>query len=365
MSSRVPELDSLRGLAAVGIVLWHYSGHFQAQPISMLLFPFYNAGDYLVDFFFVLSGFVLAMAYSRSKRQRRVANSIMDRIARLYPLHLITLLLVMLGQAYLARIGKGPFIYQYNDSYHFALNLLMAHSLGLQKGFSFNGPAWAISALFVVNVLFFLVALKAKRPGTVFIVLMLLSLLGFVCHKQFIVSGKLLGILDGSLLRAGFGFFTGVVFYDKTKELDPSSRTFRLVVDGIYTISLAMTVWFFCGPLNDIVGIDVLTVLVMFPALVYGASKGYVVSWALKKHPLIYLGKISYSIYLVHFPLQLLIHVAQVSGWASFEFERPMTLMGFMAVVLALSILAHHLIELPGKKLLQEMMYNRFAKPSG
>ncbi len=269
----------------------------------------------------------------------------------------------MLGQAYLARIGKEPFIYKNNDSYHFVLNLLMAHSIGPQRGFSFNGPAWATSVLFVVNVLFLLVALKARHPRAVFVVLMLLSLLSLFLHAEHVIAdGRFLGLLDGRLLRASFGFFTGVVLYNKTPKIDPSSRTFRLIVDVIYIISLAVTIWFFCGPVNDTDGLDFLTVSVVFPALIYGAPNGYVVSWVLNRRPLIYLGKISYSVYLVYFPLQLLVHVAHISGWASFEFERPMTLVGFMAVLLLLSILAYHLIELPGKERIQEVIRGQLAK---
>ena len=363
---RIPELDSLRGMAAVGIVLWHYSGHFHAQPISILLYPFYNAGRYLVDLFFVLSGFVLTMAYLRPKRQKRVAKGLTNRIARLYPLHLVTLILVMLGQVYLARIGEKPFIYNYNNGYHFVLNLLMAQDTSLQKGFSFNGPAWAISVLLVVNVLFFFVAFKTKHPWAVFVVLMLLSLLSLVFHQgQLIPPRKLFGVFDGSLLRASLGFFTGAVFYGVARKLNQTLDRFKTITDGAFVVSLATTIWFFCGPINSTDGLDFLLVLVVFPVLIYGASHGRIISWLLNMRPLTQLGKISYSVYLTHFPLQLLIHIALVSGWVSLKFERPTTLLGFIAVLLIISTITYYLIELPGKKLLREVVWNRLAEARG
>ena len=54
---RLHELDSLRP-AAIGVVGWHYASHFGAAPLPSLMAPFYHHGELLVDFFFVLSGFV-------------------------------------------------------------------------------------------------------------------------------------------------------------------------------------------------------------------------------------------------------------------------------------------------------------------
>ena len=58
-SGRIHELDALRGIAALGVVVWHYGAHFGAMPFKLALFPFYNAGFLFVDFFFVLSGYVI------------------------------------------------------------------------------------------------------------------------------------------------------------------------------------------------------------------------------------------------------------------------------------------------------------------
>ena len=104
IGTRIPELDSLRGFAAIGVVLWHYSSHFNARPLDALFRPFYDAGFYLVDFFFVLSGFVLTRAYLNEDRQYRCTRNILDRVARLYPLHILTLVVVMLGQLYVTTI---------------------------------------------------------------------------------------------------------------------------------------------------------------------------------------------------------------------------------------------------------------------
>lgn len=358
-NKRVPELDSLRGIAAVGILLWHYSGHFYAQPISILFHPFYSAGRYLVDFFFVLSGLVLTRAYLRQDRRQRVARNVIERVARLYPLHLVTLLFVALGQVYLTRgIGKAPFIYEYNDVYHYVLNLLMANCTGMQRGFSFNGPAWSISVEILVNVLFFFVLAKTNRPWTCFAALMLSALAGLIVYEgRLTASGQLFGIVESRLLRASFGFFVGAILPYLVQKLDLGGfKLPKLVTDGVFGVGLMLVYSFFCSPaLRATLGIDFMMVLVVFPLLVYSASNGYIVSKVLQWDPLVYLGKISYSVYLMHFPLQLLVHIVLVSNSIALDLGSPISLVGFIFVTLALSILTYNLVELPGKKFILGM----------
>ena len=153
--TRLHELDSLRALAAIGVVGWHYASHFGAAPLPSLMAPFYRHGDLLVDFFFVLSGFVLARAYWNDQRSATFTNNVRDRIARMYPLHFATLCAVGVMQWILVnRLSSPPFVYLFNDTYDFVLNLLLLNRTGLERGFSFNGPSWSISTEFVVNVLF-------------------------------------------------------------------------------------------------------------------------------------------------------------------------------------------------------------------
>src|SRR2546425_4022874 len=87
---RITELDSLRGGAALAVVLWHYKAHFGAAPLYQVLAPFYLGGFLFVDFFFVLSGFVLAKTYWTESRRFLIFQNVAERIARLYPLHFVT-----------------------------------------------------------------------------------------------------------------------------------------------------------------------------------------------------------------------------------------------------------------------------------
>ena len=117
---RLFELDSLRGIAALGIALWHYGNHFHAVPCFNVFIPFYLGGFYFVDFFFLLSGFIIAYVYLNNSKKFSFSNLFIIRLIRLYPLHFITLIIVIIQNAILVNIlESSEFIYQFNDIKHF------------------------------------------------------------------------------------------------------------------------------------------------------------------------------------------------------------------------------------------------------
>lgn len=138
-------LDGLRLIAAVGIVLFHYNIYLsQALPYTR---PFTQQFPYFVDLFFVISGIVIAMVYGgRLDSGRTYAAFISARLARLYPLHLATLLFyAAIGLAVVAGMLEvvNPERYDFRD---FLPNLLLVHAWGFGAGFSFNYVSWSVSA---------------------------------------------------------------------------------------------------------------------------------------------------------------------------------------------------------------------------
>src|SRR5690606_34065506 len=75
--------------------------------------------------------------------------------SRLYPLHLLTLLLVGGLQWVVIKLQGHSFVYPQNDIYHFVLNVFFASAWGLQKGFSFNASIWSVSVEVLLYTLFF------------------------------------------------------------------------------------------------------------------------------------------------------------------------------------------------------------------
>ncbi|MDF2231631.1 acyltransferase [Albimonas sp. CAU 1670] len=156
---QILSIDLLRALAAVAIVVFHYKNFFrgygiesQATLADLKALQWFEAlglltrhGSLAVMLFWMISGFVLLHAYgARAGRISGRAYAV-NRVSRLYPLHLATLLAVAAIQAVSMRLTGGWQIYQNNDLAHFAMQLLFA-SNWFTEAQSFNGPIWSVSA---------------------------------------------------------------------------------------------------------------------------------------------------------------------------------------------------------------------------
>lgn len=214
-------LDSFRGLAAIVVVLYH-SGFVVTSKSQFVA----NSAIF-VDFFFILSGFVMAFAYlKRIQAGISFRQFVLLRIGRLYPLHLFTLLIWLLyvllkGYAYHI-IGLGsvdPF--QRDNPYTFVTNLLLINGLGLHDYLSWNHPAWSISVEFYTYILYFLAivtfTIKSERWFFGASSLFAYALLYFVSDSS------LLNVTNFGILRCVGGFSLGVCLYSLYKRNDSFS----------------------------------------------------------------------------------------------------------------------------------------------
>jgi len=158
-------IEFLRFFASLMVVIWHYQHFFLPYNSNSLidmnsdyklisLFPSYNIGILGVYIFFCISGIVFAATYL-NKEKISINNFFFRRFARLYPLHLITLVIIAIIQLYNIKIFGKYEIYLLNDLKHFFLNLFFISNWGFQDGHSFNGPIWSVSTEFLVYILFF------------------------------------------------------------------------------------------------------------------------------------------------------------------------------------------------------------------
>ncbi|NIF41819.1 acyltransferase [Burkholderia sp. Tr-862] len=358
-NERLHELDSLRALAAIGVIAWHYTNHFHASPFPSLMAPFYGHGLLLVDFFFVLSGFVLARTYWNDKRSPNFSSNLRDRIARLYPLHFVMLCLVAVMQwALVHRLSSPPFTYIYNDKREFVLNLLLLNRTGLERGFSFNAPSWSISAEFVVNIAFLAAISTRKRLSAILVGTGFVVALAAIFRNGLISDTTLFGI-DNDIFRATFGFCIGVALLRINDVFDKISIP-KPVYDLLAVASTACFLYY-CASSRFSSGLDIVVTLVCFPTLIVGSMRGTVVNKVLKLAPLVFLGSISYSIYLVHFPMQLAVHILGVASGHELPYSSRSFFVAFFVATIALSWLTYRTIELPGKNILRTLMGHRSA----
>jgi len=343
--SRFEELDALRALAAIGVIAWHYTHAFNASPFAHLLAPFYGRGLLMVDFFFVLSGFVIARAFWTERRATAFVDNARARLARMYPLHLVMLLVVVLLQAVLTLGFRVPASAQ-NDAYHFILNILLLNSSGLQHGFSFNAPSWSISTEFLINLLFLgCITLPGRMAKP------LLAVIGIVClatmaHRGVINGTRAFGWIDNDLIRTCAGFLTGVLLERVHARLVPLRR--HAAWDLVLLICVAAILRYLAlGPYNN--ASEMAICYVGFPLVIASAVRSQWVASVLRAKPLVYLGSISYSIYLVHYPLMLALTVSDVAGHKP-SYANPWFFLAFVATVLMVASVTYRLVELPGKR---------------
>lgn len=344
---RFYSLDALRGLAALSVVFWHWQHFFHRSteygqiyvdqfPLYDFFFPLYLKGWIAVDLFFSLSGFIFYWLYAAQVRAQKVSarDFFVLRFSRLYPLHLLTLLAVAAGQASLLSTTQSYFIYPWNDLYHFLLNVLFIPAWGLQRGDSFNAPVWSVSVEVFLYLAFFIVCRLLPVRA---LALALLAAAGFFVVQPFLLSiGR--GIFSFFIGGCAFLLYEHIVRKNLVQKL---AMPLVLLMAGLWVavaagIKLQMNVNFGCRFILFPVTILALAVLETKRGS-FGAR-------------LAFLGDISYSSYLLHFPLQLaFIGMAMALDLQRAFFLSTWVFLLFFAVLLTLSWCSFHFLEVPAQ----------------
>lgn len=385
--ARFYELDILRGLAAIVVVFFHYK-HFLLisdaagfdyahMPFSAVLMPFYLYGQFFVELFFAISGYVFFWLYARAIEEGRTGpwSFFVARFARLYPLYVVTLLAVVgLQLAYRSLYGED-FIYNEDTPLNFVLNLLMIQQWLPFAVQSFNGPAWSISVeVFLYTLFFVLCAWRFNR------IWMLAALFG---------AGVVIRILSDptvDFVRGVPSFFEGgLVFYAVQALRKPANALWRKRL--VLALSVLLPVLWCVSYARAFHPINVLLEPGVFAAIFSVVGFLYVVmplsllalglmqdqwraAWLSRDrlHKISWIGDISYSIYLIHFPLQLAIMLVMARlpfAERAHIFSSPLALLAFMAAAAGLGWLSFHYFEMPMRRYLQKRMRPVLAPPSG
>jgi peptidoglycan/LPS O-acetylase OafA/YrhL len=332
-NERYQGLDGLRGIAALSIAVFHFYG---------------NWGGYLaVDLFLILSGFVLA--HRHRVRQESPAEFIVARIARLYPLHIVTMCLFLLVAIV---TGLEDPLY-HGDLFSVVLQqLTLTHNIGLNPGgLNFNYPSWSVSVEFWINVVFIMTLVYVRKVYWLLIpaAIGFLSILFQVSHLN-VHYQNLFGVLNLGLLRGVAFFFVGVVLY---REHEKRERPTDIVLDLVSVfamISVAIVV--FIRP--DVQFVSDFLVMPLFILLIYSVSydTGRVASVLARLSPL---GEISYSIYLNQ--ILVLISVRWLGEMIGINVYLMFLL--YLAALLSLSRQTYAWIELPLKSMVGRFLHSR------
>jgi peptidoglycan/LPS O-acetylase OafA/YrhL len=339
-------LTSLRGVAAMAIVLQHFSA--TAQEHAAVTIPSLVPHGYIaVDLFFILSGFILSYTYSGaflSLGFRAMPDFFARRIARIAPLNIfVVIVLTIVGSLSLGLIGRNIFFSSHNLPFDFFANILMLQGLGV--GENINGPSWSISTEFAAYVAFPILVIAAFRSRLSFFLSIAVSIiaLGWIAsHQPRYGLGADSGI--ASVLRCFSEFTIGMAAY-RAFRLEWTRRFF-----GRDAITFGLALW--CA-ISMVLRADVPAVA-MFPALIVAcaSNQGRVAALLTTRVPY-FLGVVSYSLYLIHSPfrpvelaLVRLVHPSPLSFGCALLFAAA----GSLSII-PFAWLAYEFIEKPGRRL--------------
>ena len=288
---RFVALDSLRGICACMIVLLHFDtfGHISRSA-------FVQNGFLFVDFFFVLSGFVIAASYGdRLGQGYPLGKFMLLRLGRIYPLHLVMLVLFVAWEAAtmgMARAsGRIPFTGDHSVGMIFAHLALVQTFVGPPT--SWNMPAWSIA----VEVWTYLVfAIGFRLLGRLLVPFALL--VAIVCTLYLpTVSDRYLNVFhEGAFARCLIGFSLGIVTFRVHRYLGISLGSTLAKMLEIVAVVATVAMVSFAGASMLSLAVPLLFAIVI---LIFAQQSG-MVSRMLLLRPFEFLGKISYSIYMVH-----------------------------------------------------------------
>lgn len=347
---KIYSLDALRGFAALVVVFWHWQHFFYVDyaphNFNIIQQPFYNVfpilyrhGLYAVELFFCISGFIFFWLYRDNIRTKKISfnNYLIKRISRLYPLILISTVTVFFLQKYYSLSHEYYFVYKFNDVYHLILNLTFSSSWGFEKGFSFNGPVWSVSIEMLLYLLFFIVAVKSKK-------IEILSL-------TVILAAYYLLPTNYSLSVGLFSFFSGGLTYILCKNL---LLNFNLKHLTTASVSLCFSFWaciYFFG-VNDVFLISTIGFNSIIISLVYISC---LKNTFLKTAKCV--GDISFSVYLIHFPLQIAFKIiAEKLGYHSELFYDWRVFVLFFIILITTSMVSHYKFEIPIQEVIRKKM---------
>jgi peptidoglycan/LPS O-acetylase OafA/YrhL len=352
-------LTPLRGIAALWVVVFHFSeivAKFVSTDKSLLL----TKGYLMVDLFFIMSGFIIYHVYQQNFQSGVSARSfrqfIVARFARVYPLHFFTLLILVL------LVGATGGWNEVQSKAAIPTNLLLIHSFGIHKIFTWNVPSWSISAEWWAYMLFPLLAIFIYRKKTLSIGVLALSIIVIYLALMFWLPRvnifdptaparqNLDVTFDYGYLRGIAGFTAGMLLY-KAYEAGFFKEIFQKDITAVIVMLLSILTMHFGW--ND--GFNI----ILFAAIVYvfAFNNGKLHAVCNYRLPQ-YLGKISYSIYLMQlFPLLAIFMGLKLPGLVYNKFSATTTFwtgagycIVYMMLVIGLASLTYYTIEKPCRK---------------
>jgi peptidoglycan/LPS O-acetylase OafA/YrhL len=378
---RFEALDSWRGVAAVLVVLFHAQVASHVRDAALV-----RAGEILVDFFFVLSGFVIAYAYAgRVSTGADLGRFIMLRFGRVLPLHVVVLAAFIAMEGFKAMApGLGApddAAFTGTNQISAILTNLFLVQVGTHDQLTWNTPAWSIAAEIVAYAAFGVAALLLGRR------LGLAALAGAVVSLAILWAVAPHGMVsthDFGDFRAIYGLSVGVLVHRLTmggiarqRALAARNRSGRWQWTAVEVLTVAAALAFIVNGYGTDAAFAAPVVFGI--VVVVFAVEGGQVSALMRARPLVLLGTLSFSIYMVHmFIIMRMVNLARLSdkltGSATVVpmghtegvdfgslFAGDAAIVAILGVTIAVSGVTYRMVEQPGRAWFRRRADRMFA----
>ena len=304
-----PILDGLRGVAALLVVAFHLMEAHATSPLTQLI----NHGYLAVDFFFLLSGFVIGYAYDDRWERMSIGSFFKRRLIRLQPL-------VVLGSVvgallfYFGACPQMPLI-AHTPAWRVALYVLIGSLMiplppsldirGWQETYTLNGPAWSLMFEYIVNVLYAVLVRRFSNLALAVLVFLAgCALLHLTLTRP---EGSVVGgwSLEPMQLRIGFTrvmfpFFAGLLLFRTVRPGRVGNAFWWCSLLVVLVLAMPRVGGVARPWLNGLY--EAGSIILVFPLIIFLGVSGQLISAPAKKLCR-FLGNISYPIYITHYPL--------------------------------------------------------------
>jgi peptidoglycan/LPS O-acetylase OafA/YrhL len=353
----IKTLTGLRGFAALWVVLFHtcfgepngYLPGFYEKIQWGLGRNIIIQGVYAVDIFFVLSGFILTYVhrheFERRLTLRGVINFLALRFARIYPMHLVIVCLLVIAN------GIGVWDQKVITYWEVLRNVTLTN---MWVDPSLNTPAWSVSAEWVAYLSFpivvkFLIPVKRRGVQFLFIFLLVTAYPLSIMYNHWQWEWHYGWVAVARVLN---GFILGCVMFYVQENWEILKDPLR---SSSWCLAILLAFTFFL-----VLGLPILFLYPLIPFFIVTLANSQVgISQIFSNKTAVFLGTISFGIYMVHYPLLEIVRYAFADYYAGVnpELNQPILwvhLCGILFLVILIASLCYFWIEKPSREYLKE-----------
>jgi peptidoglycan/LPS O-acetylase OafA/YrhL len=368
-TNQITNLTALRGVAALLVAAYHFNQY--VLPIADSQWTLAHLRGYLwADFFFILSGFIMTFVYQKRFEMGVTIPSFFAfmrlRFARLYPMHLLTLVWLILLYLIVVKLCHVELEFALKSVFNppsIGLHLLMLHGFNTVWSTTWNIPAWAIGSEWLMYLLFPLLVFLMQKNRFSFAIMSISATFSAYFYVTAPISDVYLAntwlqhlpnsidhyVFPLNFIRCFAGFLLGMMTH-RFYELKWANNVLKRDELFVFLVLIFFVFSHFSMP-------DMLTVLV-FPLMILSAAfNENRVSKYLGNQGLQAVGAWSYSIYMVHVPLlfsimsvQLVFPSLALPKPTAYQFSGTIICGLFLVLVVFFARLFHRIVEEPARK---------------